>query len=108
MKPMTYPANSKIRDFANPIDAFSKALKFAHVGTYSFLSYEEHALGEGEDARAVAYIGIADETGIPYFGVGIDPNIVGASLRALLSALNRSPQHTRRVRAGGKTSKKRV
>ena len=91
-----------------PIDAFSKALKFAHVGTYSFLSYEEHALGEGEDARAVAYIGIADETGIPYFGVGIDPNIVGASLRALLSALNRSPQHTRRVRAGGKTSKKRV
>ena len=91
-----------------PIDAFSKALKFAHVGTYSFLSYEEHALGSGEDARAVAYIGIADETGIPYFGVGIDPNIVGASLRALLSALNRSPQHTRRVRAGGKTSKKRV
>jgi 2-isopropylmalate synthase len=91
-----------------PIDAFSKALKFAHVGTYSFLSYEEHALGEGEDARAVAYIGIADETGIPYFGVGIDPNIVGASLRALLSALNRSPQHTQRIRAGGKTSKKRV
>ncbi len=91
-----------------PIDAFSKALKFAHVGTYSFLSYEEHALGSGEDARAVAYIGIADETGIPYFGVGIDPNIVGASLRALLSALNRSPQHTQRVRVGDKASKKRV
>ena len=91
-----------------PIDAFSKALKFAHVGTYSFLSYEEHALGEGEDARAVAYIGIADETGIPYFGVGIDPNIVGASLRALLSALNRSPQHTLRVRSSGKKSPKRL
>ena len=91
-----------------PIDAFSKALKFAHVGTYSFLSYEEHALGKGEDARAVAYIGIADETGIPYFGVGIDPNIVGASLRALLSALNRSPQHTQRVRVGATKSKKRV
>jgi len=85
-----------------PIDAFSKALKSAYVGTYTFLSYEEHALGEGEDARAVAYIGIADETGIPYFGVGIDPNIVGASLRALLSALNRSPQHTQRVRSSGK------
>ena len=108
----TVTVNGKKKTIAGtgngPIDAFSKALKFAHVGTYSFLSYEEHALGEGEDARAVAYIGIADETGIPYFGVGIDPNIVGASLRALLSALNRSPQHTRRVRAGGKTSKKRV
>ena len=98
----TIRINGKKRIFKGagngPIDAFSKALKFAHVGTYSFLSYEEHALGEGEDARAVAYIGIADEMGIPYFGVGIDPNIVGASLRALLSALNRSAQHRLRLR----------
>lgn len=79
-----------------PIDAFSKALKHADVNDYSFLSYEEHALGSGEDARAVAYIAIADlptgqagKSGQQFFGVGIDPNIVGASLRALLSALNR-------------------
>ncbi|MEK7107525.1 MAG: 2-isopropylmalate synthase [Patescibacteria group bacterium] len=75
-----------------PIDAFSKALKRAGAGHYNFLSYEEHALGKGEDARAVAYIQIADEQGKPFFGVGTDFNIVGASLRALLCALNRSEQ----------------
>ena len=73
-----------------PIDAFSKALKKAHVNDYTFLSYEEHALGKGEDAKAVSYIQIANKKGEPFFGIGIDPNIVGASLRALLSALNRS------------------
>jgi 2-isopropylmalate synthase len=72
-----------------PIDAFSRALKRAGAGSYNFLSYEEHALGKGEDARAVAYIQIEDEKGKSFFGVGIDHNIVGASLRALLSALNR-------------------
>ena len=72
-----------------PIDAFSKSLKGADVNDYSFLSYEEHALGKGEDARAVAYIEIEDKSGAHFWGVGIDPNIVGASLGALLSALNR-------------------
>ncbi len=72
-----------------PIDAFSKALKGADVNDYTFLSYEEHALGSGEDAKAVTYIEIADKSGAKFWGVGIDPNIVGASLRALLSALNR-------------------
>ena len=92
----TIRINGKKRTFKGegngPIDAFSKALKKANVNDYSFLSYEEHALGKGEDARAVAYIQIADKNGTPYFGVGIDPNIVGASLRALLSALNRRRQ----------------
>lgn len=82
-----------VKDTGNgPIDAFSKALKRAGAGHYTFLSYEEHALGKGEDARAVAYIQIADEAGKAFFGVGTDFNIVGASLRALLSALNRSEQ----------------
>jgi len=82
-----------VKDTGNgPIDAFSKALKRAGAGHYNFLSYEEHAMGKGEDARAVAYIQIADEAGKAFFGVGTDFNIVGASLRALLSALNRSEQ----------------
>ncbi len=76
-----------------PIDAFSKALKSAGVSEYTFLSYEEHALGKGEDARAVAYIQIADDENRSFFGVGIDPNIAGASLKALVSALNRSARH---------------
>ena len=95
-----------------PIDAFSKALKRAGAGHYNFLSYEEHALGKGEDARAVAYIQIADVKGSPFYGVGTDFNIVGASLRALLSALNRSEQsvHAKSSSEGGSASggKKRV
>ncbi|MDO8522040.1 MAG: 2-isopropylmalate synthase [bacterium] len=91
-----------------PIDAFSKALKRAGAGHYSFLSYEEHALGKGEDARAVAYIQIADEKGNSFFGIGTDFNIVGASLRALLSALNRSEQSAQKVkRASPARAKKR-
>jgi len=94
-----------------PIDAFSTALKKTGVGDYTFLSYEEHALGKGEDARAVSYIQIADEKGRSFFGVGIDPNIVGASLKALLSALNRSSEQAAPVAtktAPKKRAKKRV
>ena len=91
-----------------PIDAFSKALKRAGAGHYNFLSYEEHALGKGEDARAVAYIQIADEKGNPFFGVGTDYNIVGASLRALLSALNRSEQSAPAKPKAKVSAKKRV
>ena len=93
----TVAVNGKKRTLSGegngPIDAFSKALKKAGVSEYTFLSYEEHALGKGEDARAVAYIQIADENGTAFFGVGIDPNIAGASLKALVSALNRSARH---------------
>ncbi|OGG80758.1 2-isopropylmalate synthase, partial [Candidatus Kaiserbacteria bacterium RIFCSPLOWO2_01_FULL_59_34] len=89
-----------------PIDAFSKALKKANVNDYTFLSYEEHALGKGEDARAVAYIQIADKKGEPFWGVGIDPNIVGASLRALLSALNRRRKTSSKKRAPRRGTKK--
>lgn len=73
-----------------PIAAFSEALKKAGVGKYKFLSYEEHSLESGEKAHAVCYIQIADAQGRPFFGVGIDYNIVGASLKALVSALNRA------------------
>src|SRR3989338_4562898 len=89
-----------------PIDAFSKALKKANVNDYTFLSYEEHALGKGEDARAVAYIQIADKKGEPFWGVGIDPNIVGASLSALLSALNRRRKTSSKKRAPRRGTKK--
>src|SRR5262249_33480681 len=50
--------------------------------------YSEHALGEGADARAAAYV----ETrigGKTRWGVGLDPSIVTASLRAVVSAVNR-------------------
>jgi len=51
--------------------------------------YSEHALGEGADSKAVAYIQLENEQGDRKFGAGVDTNITIASLRALFSALNR-------------------
>lgn len=68
-----------------PIDAALHAL----MPTARLLSYEEHSMGQGSDARAVAYIELASDT-VPggVFGAGIDGNIVTASIRALVSAVN--------------------
>ena len=53
------------------------------------LDYHEHALSAGGDAIAAAYVEctVGDEV---VWGVGLDANIVTASLRAVLSAINRS------------------
>lgn len=80
-----------------PIDAFVRALKQEQIANVQVLSYEEHALSQGAEAQAVAYIQIQSETQQPYFGAAIDTNIELASIKAVLSALNRSlryHQHT--------------
>jgi len=68
-----------------PIDAALHAL----MPEASLLSYEEHSLGQGSDARAVAFIELAS-TAAPggVFGAGIDANIVTASIRAMVSAVH--------------------
>jgi 2-isopropylmalate synthase len=53
------------------------------------VDYAEHALGQGADAGAVAYVETVDGEGTPRWGVGVHSNIVTASLRAVLSALAR-------------------
>jgi 2-isopropylmalate synthase len=71
-----------------PIDAFVDAL--GEVGyDVRVLDYAEHALSSGTDATAAAYVECAIG-GDVYWGVGIDPNILTASLRAVVSAVNRS------------------
>lgn len=50
--------------------------------------YKEHALNIGSDSSAIAYVGITDEKGNVYFGAGIDPDIMRASIDALETALN--------------------
>jgi 2-isopropylmalate synthase len=70
-----------------PIAAFLDAL--AGIGVdVRVLDYAEHAVSAGGDARAAAYLEcvVGDEV---LWGVGIDPNIVTASLRAVVSAVNR-------------------
>ncbi|MCI0546470.1 MAG: 2-isopropylmalate synthase [Candidatus Rokubacteria bacterium] len=79
-----------IRGHGNgPIAAFVEALGKGADLAVEVLDYHEHAIGEGAGAAAVAYVELRGTEGAVRWGVGIDPNIVSASLRAVVSALNR-------------------
>ncbi len=71
-----------------PIEAFVDVLRQLGVEV-SVLDYAQHALGAGGDARAAAYLEVAVDDEI-YWGVGIDPNTTLASLKGVVSAVNRA------------------
>lgn len=68
-----------------PIDAFVNALGM----DIKLMDFHEHAIGAGANANAASYMELRVNNGPTRFGVGIDGNIVTASLRAILSAVNR-------------------
>jgi len=72
-----------------PISAFCDALGSLGIDV-RVLDYAEHALSAGSDAQAAAYVE-CEVGGHIGWGVGIDTNTVTASLRAVLSAVNRVP-----------------
>ena len=72
-----------------PIDAFFNALGQAGIEGYSFISYSEHAISMGSDSQAVAYIELRVPGGRRIFGVGTEHNINFASVKGILSAINR-------------------
>ncbi len=74
-----------------PIDAAVHALRQAGI-VVQVQSFEERSLGGSSgyaDARASAFIELRDQCGAERYGVGIDGNIVTASIRALISGVNR-------------------
>jgi 2-isopropylmalate synthase len=73
-----------------PIDAFVRAVGATTLPKFDVLSYSEHSLGSGAEARAVSYIQIKTARGLTLFGAGIDTNIELASIKAIVSALNRA------------------
>ena len=71
-----------------PVSAFCNAIVGYGVDV-RVLDYLEHALSAGGDANAAAYLECAI-AGEVYWGVGIDPNTTTASLKAIISAINRA------------------
>ena len=72
-----------------PIDAFVHGLKQYVDFDFQFESFDEHAIKEGADAQAVAYISVITGDNRRVFGAGIDTDITFASYKAILSAINR-------------------
>jgi len=73
-----------------PIDAFVAAMG-SEVGVdLEVVDYHEHALSQGADASAVAYVETQDGDGTIRWGVGTDSNIITASLKAVLGAADRA------------------
>jgi 2-isopropylmalate synthase len=73
-----------------PIDALVDALRRGAGLDLRVVDYREHALGEGADAAAVAYVEVRFADGATRFGVGVHRSIVSASLAAVVSAVNRA------------------
>lgn len=74
-----------------PIDAFVQALSQSLGRSVRVMNYSEHAVGEGANAQAVAYVEVRVDDSTTVFGVGMDANIVSASIRAILSGVRRAP-----------------
>jgi len=73
-----------------PLAALVHGFEKGGVTRFEIANYSEHALGAGEEASAIAYIQIKHADGRSRWGAGVDTNIELASVRAVLSALNRS------------------
>lgn len=70
------------------LDAVSNAIKQYFNISYELTFYEEHSQSKGSSSKAVAYVGILSK-GKTFWGVGIDPDIIKASIEALIVAVNK-------------------
>ena len=70
------------------LDSVSNAIKQYFNISYELSFYEEHSLTKGSSSKAVAYVGIICN-GKTFWGVGIDPDIIRASIEALIVAVNK-------------------
>ena len=70
------------------LDAVSNALKKAYGLDYQLMTYQEHALEKSSSSRAIAYVGIMTPEGKMAWGAAVDPDIIRASIDALVTAIN--------------------
>ena len=75
-----------------PLSALLNALEIHLEINYSIKHYSEHTLGEGQTAKAASYVELVPpgprSTNESWWGVGVDSDIAGSGLRAVLSAVN--------------------
>lgn len=82
-----------------PVDAFVNGIRDYFRIALDVVMFAEHALEQGAGAKAIAYVGIRQDDVISY-GAGVDQNISRASIKAVVSALNR-------MEAAGKSEERR-
>lgn len=70
------------------LDAVSNALKQCYGYKYRIATYQEHSLEQGSDSKAIAYVGITYDEDKTAWGCSIDPDIIRASIDALVTAIN--------------------
>lgn len=70
------------------LDAVSNALKKAYNLNFKLVTYQEHALEQSSSSKAIAYVGIRTPSGKLSWGAGVDPDIIHASIDALITAIN--------------------
>lgn len=70
------------------LNAVSNALKKAYGLKYDLVTYQEHALEQSSSSKAIAYVGIRKSDGNLSWGAGVDPDIIRASIDALVTAIN--------------------
>ena len=73
-----------------PVDGFVDAMRKESGLAFDVSDYREHAMGHGANAAAIAYVELRLADGATLFGIGIDKNIVVASLKAVVSGVNRA------------------
>ncbi|MFC1504760.1 2-isopropylmalate synthase [Spirochaetota bacterium] len=79
-----------IADGNGPISAFVQGINQIGVKNFTVEDYHEQAVGNGADARAVAYVPLKFDSGETFYGVGSDTNIDQAAVHAIIAALNRN------------------
>lgn len=70
------------------LDAVSNALKKAYGLDFTLVTYQEHALEKSSSSKAIAYVGIQKPDGMLSWGAGVNPDIIRASIDALVTAIN--------------------
>jgi len=82
-----------------PLDAFCSALREGLGLRFVLHAYHEHALTQGSSSKAVSYIEVLDQDNESWWGAGVDTDIIVASIKSLLSALNRSAAKNKKEQA---------